>query len=139
MVAGNINDPRSALGPLQYAPDDVIMTARPVKLLFQPPSVNNISDQVERVAVDMVQKVDQQIGIASPRSQVDIGNPDRPVSLPVAVMDRRPSRKPGFIPFVVQQRDFRKLVGPAGRSHETVHGPLPYAMNVTACFLFNGI
>ena len=59
MVAGDVDHLGAALGALQQAPDDVVVRARPVVALLHPPAVDDVADQVQRLAVDMIEEVDQ--------------------------------------------------------------------------------
>ena len=72
VIAGNIYDPRATLGPLQNAPDDVIMRGRPVEFLLQAPAIDNVAHQIHHLAVDAVEEIDQHVGIAAARAQMDI-------------------------------------------------------------------
>jgi len=76
MVAGDIHDARAALGALQYAPDDVVMRRRPVELLLQPPAIDDVTHEIHRLAVDIVEEVDQQLGIAALCAKAHVADPD---------------------------------------------------------------
>ena len=91
MIAGDIDDAGATLGALQDAPDDVVMRGGPVEALLQAPAVDDVADQIQRVAVDVVEEIDQHVGVAAARAQVDVGNPDRAVaaSLDDALRDGR--------------------------------------------------
>src|SRR3546814_20624008 len=67
MVAGDVDDACAALRALQHAPDDVIMLGLPEMPLLEPPAVDDVADEVERLAIDMVEEVDQHRGVASAR------------------------------------------------------------------------
>ncbi len=79
VIAGDIDDPRAALGALEDAPDDVVVRRGPVELLLQPPAVDDVADQVHRLAVDIVEEVDQHLGVAALGAEMDVGDPDRAV------------------------------------------------------------
>src|SRR3546814_2072583 len=82
---GNIDDVGAALGALHHPADDGIVPFGPEVALLHPPAVDDVADQIERVRIDMIEKVDQQAIVAAARAEMDVGNPDRPVS---------PSRRP---------------------------------------------
>src|SRR3546814_13785086 len=42
------------------------------------------SDLIERLAIDMVEEVDQQIGVASARAEMDVADPNRAIAAPLA-------------------------------------------------------
>src|SRR3546814_20325789 len=48
------------------------------------PSVDDVADQIERLAIDMVEEVDQQIGVASARAEMDVADPNRAIAAPLA-------------------------------------------------------
>ncbi len=80
VVAGDIDHPRAALGALEDAPENVVMARGPVKFLFESPAIDNVADQIERIAVDMVEKVDQHFDIAAARAEMHVADPDRAVA-----------------------------------------------------------
>src|SRR3546814_12383686 len=69
---------------LQHAPDDVIMLGRPEMPFLEAPAVDDVADQIERLAIDMVEEVDQQIGVASARAEMDVADPNRAIAAPLA-------------------------------------------------------
>jgi len=79
MIARDIDHPRPALGALHQPEDDIIVRGRPVEALFQPPAVDDVSNEVDGLAVGMVEKVDQHPRVAAARAQMDVADPDRPV------------------------------------------------------------
>src|SRR3546814_8796336 len=84
MIAGDIDDAGAALRALQHAPDDVIMLGRPEMPFLEAPAVDDVADQIERLAIDMVEEVDQQIGVASARAEMDVADPNRAIAAPLA-------------------------------------------------------
>src|SRR3546814_17416044 len=84
VIAGDIDDVRAALGALHDAADDRIVPLGPVKALLQSPAVDDVADQVEDIAVDVIEEIEQQPVVASSRAEVDVGNPDRSIPTPGA-------------------------------------------------------
>ena len=82
VVAGDVDHARAAPRALHDAPHDVIVRGRPVELLLQPPPVDDVADQVHGLAVDIVEEVDQQLGVAALGAEVDVADPDRAVGAP---------------------------------------------------------
>jgi hypothetical protein len=61
---------------------------RPVPARFQPPSIDNVADQKQRLGVVTAKKIDEQIGLASTGSKMDIR--DEQSSDPDDIAMRRP-------------------------------------------------
>src|SRR5690606_29129341 len=57
-------------------PDHVVMCRRPVELLLEPPAIDDVAHEIERLAVRMVEEVDQQLRIAALGAEMDIADPD---------------------------------------------------------------
>src|SRR3546814_19887101 len=56
VIAGDIDDAGAALRALQHAPDDVIMLGRPEMPFLEAPAVDDVADQIERLAIDIDRK-----------------------------------------------------------------------------------
>src|SRR3546814_5721311 len=69
VIAGDIDDVRAALGALHDAADDRIVPLGPVKALLQSPAVDDVADQVEDIAVDVIEEIEQQPVVASSRAE----------------------------------------------------------------------
>ena len=80
VVAGDVNDTGPALGLLHQPADDGIMAFGPEESLLHPPAVDDVTDEVERVAVAVVKEIDQEPAIAAARAEMDVRNPDRPIA-----------------------------------------------------------
>src|SRR5919201_6080592 len=72
MVAGYVDDP----GALAYFAKEllqhVVMRLRPMPARTELPSVDDVADEINGVGIVMTQKVDEPLGLASARPQVDI-------------------------------------------------------------------
>ncbi|CFP04455.1 Uncharacterised protein [Bordetella pertussis] len=77
VVAGDEHHPGAVARLAQDALDHVIVGARPVPVLAQLPAVHDVAHQVQRVRIVMVEEIEQEFGLASGRSQVNVGNPQR--------------------------------------------------------------
>src|SRR3546814_9883514 len=60
------------------------MLGRPEMPFLEAPAVDDVADQIERLAIDMVEEVDQQIGVASARAEMDVADPNRAIAAPLA-------------------------------------------------------
>ena len=54
----------------------VVVRLRPVPAALQLPAVDDVADQIERVAVHVADEVEQQLGLAAARAQMDVGDED---------------------------------------------------------------
>src|SRR3546814_3874829 len=72
VIAGDVDDMGAVLGPLHHTANDGIVPLWPVEASLHPPTINDVADQVERVAVDMVEKVDQEPVVAAAGAEVDV-------------------------------------------------------------------
>jgi hypothetical protein len=108
MVARHIDDARPVLGFLENAAHHVVMTRRPVPALAQLPAVDDVADQIEGLAIDRFQEIEQQLGIAAGGAEVGVGDPhgahceQRAVPLEmVRLLDpRRRYPQPGHVPML---------------------------------------
>ena len=89
VIAGDVNDAGTPLGALQQPPDHVVMRSGPVEFLLQPPAIDHVADQIHGLAVDMVEKVDQHLGVAAARAEMDVGNPDGAIPTPLMTLGLR--------------------------------------------------
>src|SRR3546814_1294110 len=51
---------------------------------LEPPAVDDVADQIERLAIDVVEEVDQQIGIAAAGAEVDVADPHGAIAAALA-------------------------------------------------------
>ena len=82
MIAGDVDDARAAVRLLEDAADDIVVARGPVPALAQLPAVDDVADQIERLALDRVEEVDQHVGVAAGRAEVGVGDPDGAESQP---------------------------------------------------------
>src|SRR5262249_2086347 len=78
MVPWDIDNLRAMLGLAEDCPYYVVVRLRPIHPLFHFPEVDDVADEVEKFAIDGVQKVQKVLGTATTEAQMNIGNPDRP-------------------------------------------------------------
>ena len=93
MIAGDIDHLGAALGALEQSPHHVVMRGRPVEFLLEAPAIDDVADEIHFLAVDMIEKVDQHLGVAALRPQMDIADPDGSV---LTTAMRRPFRNSGL-------------------------------------------
>src|SRR5271170_7688132 len=64
VVAGNEHHPRAAPNLAQQFLDDVVMRLRPVPAGAEAPTIDDVTDQVDRVGLDMAQHIQDKMGLA---------------------------------------------------------------------------
>ena len=81
VVPRDIDDPGPFARFAQNFLDDVVMLLRPVDSPAQRPDVEQVTHNVERVEVVLFQEREDGTGVATPRAQMDIGNPPSTIAL----------------------------------------------------------
>ena len=76
VIAGNVDDPRAVLGLAENRADDVVMRLRPVETARQAPHVDDVADEVDLLALDAAQEVEQEFRAASLETKMDVGDED---------------------------------------------------------------
>ncbi len=80
MVARHEDHARAAIDLAQHFVDDVLLGGRPVPAALQLPAIDNVADQIERVAFVVDQEVGQGLGLAAARAQMGVGDEDGAVA-----------------------------------------------------------
>jgi hypothetical protein len=87
VVAGNV-DHVGALARLAHdLLHHVVVRLRPVPPALQPPAVDDVAHQVQRLALVLPQEVEQQFGLTAARSEMDIGQENRAVTRGLVTLD----------------------------------------------------
>ncbi|MNW08290.1 hypothetical protein D3C71_2050510 [compost metagenome] len=84
MVAGDVIDLHALARPAQDLLHHVVVRLRPVPRLAQTPAVHDVADEIEVVGLVVLQEIEKILRLASPRAQMDVGDPDAAVLLDVA-------------------------------------------------------
>jgi len=87
VVAGDIDDFRSPLRLAQNFEHHVIVALDPEPGFLQAPEIDDVADEVKRVAVMAAEELQQKLRLAAPRSQMNVGNPNGAVA--AAVRERK--------------------------------------------------
>ncbi len=77
VVAGHEDHARALAGLAQDLLHHVVVALRPVPAAPQLPAVDDVTDQVQRLAVGGAQEVQQGQRLAARRAEVQVGDPDR--------------------------------------------------------------
>src|SRR5258708_3166536 len=80
MVTGNIDDARSLARLAQQLLHDVVMTLRPIPGFSQTPAVDDVTNKVEDLGLVVAQEVDEEIGLATARAEMNVRYPDRTIT-----------------------------------------------------------
>src|ERR1700678_1422908 len=72
VVARDEHHPRAAPHLSQQLLDDVVMRLRPVPAGAEPPSVDDVADQIDRVRLDVAQHIQDEMRLAPSCAQVQI-------------------------------------------------------------------
>ena len=79
VVAGNEDHLGAALGPAQNLLHQVGMRRRPVPAALQAPAIDDVADEIEGFEFHTAEKSKKGLGLASPRAQMNVGNPERSI------------------------------------------------------------
>ena len=75
MVADDVDDFRSLPAFAQEFLNDIVVFLRPVDAPAQGPDVDEVANEVERVELHILEKIQKDAGFASARAKVNIRNP----------------------------------------------------------------
>ena len=77
VVAGDVDDVGALARLAHDLLDDIVVRLRPVPPALQAPAIDNVADQVQSLALVPSQEIEQHLGLATTRAQMDIGQEDR--------------------------------------------------------------
>ena len=77
MIARYVDDTRALARLAQKLLHDVVVMLRPVPAGLQLPAVDDVADEVDRVGVMVAEEVEQAIGLAAARAEMNVGNKER--------------------------------------------------------------
>ena len=78
VIARNIDDLDAFMDAFQQLADDIVVRFRPIPAGFQPPAVDDIADQIDRIDVAMLEEIEQEACLATFCSQMQIGQEECP-------------------------------------------------------------
>ena len=76
MVAGHEDHARAVPHFAQQLLNDVVVGLRPVPARPQPPAVDDVADEEDRVGVVVAKEIEHQLGLAAARAQMQVGDED---------------------------------------------------------------
>ena len=80
VVARHIDDRRALVRHLQETPQHRVVRVRPVPALLQPPHVDDVADEIDRIALDMLEEARKLLGLRAVRPEVAVADEECPVS-----------------------------------------------------------
>ena len=80
VIAGNEHHARALAHLAQQFLHDVVMGLRPIPARFEPPAVDDVADEEEFVGFVVLEKIQQQFGLAAARAEMNIGKEQRAVA-----------------------------------------------------------
>ena len=75
VVTGNVNHPSAAIGLAKQGAQHLVVTGRPVQRAGHGPEIDHVAHQINGVAFNVIQAVQQVLGAAILEAEVDIGKP----------------------------------------------------------------
>ncbi len=73
VIAGHVNHPGALAHFTQQLLEDIVVRLRPVPSAFEPPPVDYIADEVNCFSVIMSQEIQQKLGLAAARPEMNVG------------------------------------------------------------------
>ena len=78
VIAGDVDDARALAALAQQLLHHVVVRLRPVPGAAQPPAVDDVADQIDRLGVVVAQEIEQELGLGRLRAEMDVGDEQRP-------------------------------------------------------------
>src|SRR5688572_17749783 len=89
MIAWNVDHLRALARMAQYFLHDIVMRLWPVPAFAQLPAIENVANQIERVALMGAQKIEQVIRLTARCSEVDVRDPDGAIVMLIVALGHR--------------------------------------------------
>ena len=80
MIARNKHNARALAGLAQKLLQHVVVRLRPHRPALQPPEVDDIADEVERVGIVVLEEIEERLRLARAGSEVHVGDEDRTIA-----------------------------------------------------------
>ena len=87
VVTRDEDDLGAMLGLTQYGTNHVIVCLRPVETMLHVPDINDVTHQIEVVALGAVKEVEKKISLTAPEAEMDIRDKNGTVVLRTQGMD----------------------------------------------------
>ena len=72
VIAGNEDDLRSLAGLAKKLLQHVIMRLQPQGVSPDPPKIDDVADEIDRVGIVVAEKIEKSFGLACPRAKMEI-------------------------------------------------------------------
>jgi hypothetical protein len=97
VIAGNVDDAGAFLDLVQNGVEHARVCVVPEPAFLQPPAVDDIADEIERLAIVVREEVGQKFGFAAARAEMGVRDKER--AMPFDPMRRRFRQFPGALGF----------------------------------------
>ena len=77
VVAGDIDDARALAALAQQLLDHVIVRLRPMPGTAQPPAVDDVADQIDRIGIVIAEEIEQELRLGRLRAEMDVRDEQR--------------------------------------------------------------
>src|SRR5271166_3887569 len=94
VIARDVNDPGALADLAQDFLNDIIVRLRPIPRFLQPPAVDDVANQVDRLGFGFAEKIEEEFGLATARAEMHVRNPDRAVLMQSPAAGHRASPGP---------------------------------------------
>jgi hypothetical protein len=74
MISRDVDQPNPFSYLTEELLDDIIMLLGPVPTRFEPPAVDDVAHEVDRIGVDCPKKIKEQVALTTFRAKVQIGD-----------------------------------------------------------------
>jgi len=87
VVAWNVDDTRTLADFPQKLLHDIVVRLRPIPGALQPPAVENVADEVNRLCIMVAEKIKQQVRLTISASEMNIRDEQSPIYLRLRVRE----------------------------------------------------
>ncbi len=94
MVARDVRHLHALAAHAQDLLHHVVVRLGPVPAALQPPAVDDVADQVELFALEAADEVEQELGLAAARAQMDVGDEDGAIAADRTLVHAGPRTRP---------------------------------------------
>ena len=82
VIPRDIDDPRSLADLAQQLLDYIVVRLRPVPGFLQPPAVDDVADQINRLRFGESEEIEEEFNLAATGPEMHVGDPDRAIAEP---------------------------------------------------------
>ena len=79
VIAGHVNHAGALAHLAQQLLHDIIVGLRPIPTVLEPPAVDHVADEIDRLGIIMFEKIQQKLGLTPARAEMNVGQEKRAV------------------------------------------------------------